>query len=56
MRDLAQVAYEGYAAFTGGKTFDGREMPTWEALPERTRSAWQAALAAVVVVTDGVQS
>lgn len=35
-----QVGYEAYAQSTGGKTFDGRDMPTWEQLPERIQRAW----------------
>lgn len=27
----AKVAYEAYARSTGGKTFDGRDMPAWTA-------------------------
>jgi hypothetical protein len=42
-----QVAYEAYAASTGGKTFDGREMPTWDELPVRIQVAWGAAAKAV---------
>lgn len=38
-----QKGYERYAAFTGGKTFDGRDMPTWSQLPERIQGAWEAA-------------
>lgn len=47
MKEPAHVAYDAYAAFTGGKTFDGRDMPTWENLPERIQNAWRAAVAAV---------
>lgn len=43
---LARTAYEAYATYTGGKTFDGRPMPTWAELPDRIKSAWQAASAA----------
>lgn len=48
MTAQAQRGYEGYAASTGGKTFDGRDMPTWEALPERIKEAWRAAIVAAV--------
>lgn len=43
-----QIGYEAYARHTGGKTFDGRDMPTWGDLPERTVSAWQAAADAIL--------
>jgi hypothetical protein len=39
----AKNAYEAYAESTGGLTFDGRKMPTWNDLPERIRNAWEAA-------------
>lgn len=42
-----QVGYEAYAAHTGGKTFDGRDMPTWEAVADRTKAAWEAAASAI---------
>lgn len=39
----AQRAYEAYARSTGGKTFDGRDMPAWNDLPKRIQDAWTAA-------------
>ncbi len=45
--NFARVAYEAYAEFTGGKTFDGRDMPAWPDLTTRIQSAWGAAIAAV---------
>ena len=50
-RELGAVAYAAYAQSTGGRTFDGRDMPTWEQIAERTphvARAWEAAAAAVV--------
>lgn len=47
-RTLAKIAYEGYAEFTGGLTFDGRKMPSWTELNERIRNAWGAAVNAVL--------
>ena len=29
-KTLGQIGYEAYGSSTGGKTFDGRDMPTWE--------------------------
>ncbi len=37
------VAYAAYAVSTGGKTYDGRDMPTWEGLTDKIRTAWEAA-------------
>lgn len=45
--ELAQAGYNGYAAQTGGLTYDGRTMPKWEDLPERTVQAWVAAVIAI---------
>ncbi|GAA4002047.1 hypothetical protein GCM10022631_10830 [Deinococcus rubellus] len=41
-RPFAKEGYEAYAKQTGGKTFDGRDMPTWEQLPENIKDAWSA--------------
>ncbi len=45
-----RIAYEAYAVSTGGKTYDGREMPSWGELPEKIRAAW--VVAATVVYED----
>lgn len=44
--ELAQTAYEAYAAHTGGKTYDGRDMPAWDDL-RAIQHAWEAAARAV---------
>lgn len=49
----AQAGYEAYATNTGGKTWDGREMPTWNELPRRTIEAWCAAAAAIIEAHAG---
>lgn len=46
---FARAGYEGYARFTGGKTFDGRPMPTFDALEQRIKDAWAAAAMAIFV-------
>jgi hypothetical protein len=38
-----RTGYEAYAKSTGGKTYDGRDMPAWDALPPNIREAWCAA-------------
>lgn len=49
-----QIGYEAYAASTGGKTFDGRDMPAWAALPSNIKQAWMAAAKAIADdVLDG---
>lgn len=44
---LGKRGYEAYAKSTGGKTFDGRDMPTWDALPENIKKAWADASKAI---------
>lgn len=44
----ARAAYEAYCLATGGRSFDGHNLATWEDLPARVQAAWrQAAIAAV---------
>ncbi len=52
---LGRVGYAAYAECTGGKTYDGREMPEWDALPERIRGAWVRAAQAIVGEAMGVR-
>lgn len=52
MKTLGQIGYEAYAVATGGKTWDGRDMPTWEqvlASGTKVAVAWAAAADAIVV-------
>ena len=49
-KSLGQVGYEAYAVRTGGKTFDGRAMPTWEEIGVNTphiQRAWNTAASAI---------
>jgi hypothetical protein len=52
VRTTGQTGYEAYAAFTGGKTFDGRDMPSWKDLPQRIQDAWNAAATAILNPTS----
>lgn len=54
-RALAEIAYWGYRRHTGGKTFDGRDMPVWPDLPEHTVQAWTAAVRAISEFLDQQQ-
>ncbi|HEX3781745.1 MAG TPA: hypothetical protein VHX38_18940 [Pseudonocardiaceae bacterium] len=45
--EQAEAGYTGYAEATGGKTFDGRDMPAWQDLPEHTVQAWTTAAGAI---------
>ena len=42
-----RAGYLAYAESTGGKTFDGRNMPSWDDLPGRIQEAWNAAAKAI---------
>jgi len=47
---LARAAFEAYGASTGGKTWDGKDIPPFETIRERTphvAAAWEAAADAV---------
>ena len=49
--DLARVAFEAYGQSTGGKTWDGKPIPPFETIRERTphvAAAWEAAVVAVL--------
>lgn len=52
MSELGRAGYEAYARATGGKTFDGRTMPTWGELPAGVSAAWAAAAEAVVAAHE----
>lgn len=46
-----KLGYEAYAKSTGGKTFDGRDMPSWNELGPKIQGAWVAAGEAVAFAT-----
>lgn len=49
--DLARVAFEAYGASTGGKTWDGKDIPPFDVIRQRTphvAAAWEAAVVAVL--------
>lgn len=58
-KTLGQIGYEAYAESTGGKTFDGRDMPTWQEILDRERDtpkvtkAWEAA--ALKILTEAIR-
>lgn len=54
-RNPGRTGYEAYAKSTGGKTYDGRDMPTWEQVQERTphvAKAWEDAAKAIEAERD----
>lgn len=49
--DLARIAFDAYGQSTGGKTWDGKDIPPFAVIRERTphvAKAWEAAVAAVL--------
>jgi hypothetical protein len=53
LAEHAEHAYAAYGACVGWKNFRGDPMPEWGDLPDRTRTAWIAAAAAVVQRVEG---
>jgi hypothetical protein len=40
---IAERMWDAYAIQAGGKTFDGKPLPTWDELGEERQSCWVAA-------------
>jgi hypothetical protein len=40
---IAKIMWDAYAIQAGGKTFDGKPLPTWDELGEDRQSCWVAA-------------
>jgi len=54
--EVAKQAYEGYAAVTNWKNFQGAAMPEWDDLPKTIQQAWIGASATVTdVVLNNVE-
>lgn len=53
MTSFGQIAFEAYSQSTGGKTYDGRDIPTWDELTERIQQAWEAAAQAIIAQFTG---
>jgi hypothetical protein len=52
MRTLGQIGFEAYNASTGGKTFDGRDIPPWESVAAEkphVAKAWEDAAQAISI-------
>lgn len=47
-RNYGRIGYEAYAAFTGGKTYNGLPMPKYDALPANIMDAWESAALAII--------
>ena len=47
-KDIAVVMWNAYAERAGGKTFDGKQLPTWDDLGEERQGCWVAAAEAAM--------
>lgn len=45
--DSAVLAYSAYVEEVGGISFQGQPIPEWDAIKERQRNGWRAAVKAV---------
>lgn len=43
IEEITETMYLGYGNSVGWKTWNGGEMPTWPALPEKQKNGWRAA-------------
>lgn len=48
VKSFSAVGYDAYGATTDHKNWQNLPMPTWAELPEKQRTAWNAATAAIV--------
>lgn len=46
--ELGRLAFESYGVAVGGKTYDGKPIPGWDAVTDAVRAGWSAAAAAVL--------
>lgn len=44
LQELAQAAYVAYSALTDNKNFRGEEMPAFEDLPIKIKTAWEVSV------------
>lgn len=45
---MGKLAWDAYSLTVGGKTFDGKPLPTWEQLGLPQKQGWNAAAIAVM--------
>lgn len=50
-KSMGQRAFEAYNEAKGGRTYDGKPIPPWDAVGDDVRSAWERAAAVVVIAT-----
>ena len=47
-RDAAKAAWNAYYEAGGGKTYNGKPLPTWQELGYKKQAAWMAAARAAM--------
>ena len=50
---IAKIMWDAYCVQGGGKTFDGKPLPTWEELGEERQACWIAAAEAARAAMEG---
>lgn len=45
--NIAKLMWDAYATQAGGKTFDGKPLPTWDELGDERQSCWAAAASVI---------
>jgi hypothetical protein len=53
MESIAKIMWDAYAIQAGGKTFDGKPLPTWVELGEERQSCW---IAAATAASDAIKN
>jgi hypothetical protein len=53
---IAKLMWDAYAIQAGGKTFDGKPLPTWDELGEDRQSCWIAAASVATAVIKRLEA
>jgi hypothetical protein len=51
---LARIMYAAYNLQAGGKTYDGKDLPTWKELGADRQACWLAAAKAAVLEMQAI--
>lgn len=52
IHDLAELGYTAYCAAVGNKAFNGDDLPTFDAVPQRIKDAW---IVSALAIADRVR-
>jgi hypothetical protein len=53
---IAKLMWGAYATQAGGKTFDGKPLPSWEELGEERQSCWVAAASVTAIRIEKLEA